>query len=164
MRPWHLLTIQKKEYSWVGKWSKQGLFATLDSFIRKFVYLLVVIRAINVLDQQAVYWIANIFIWGWLLLPVLALSEMLKQDVSTNHPEENYEIILPAYCVISLITLCGWISTIPGWYIFIAKVLNAGNNNTSVIANLVYQLMPAYAFFIISSLNSSIFIAKGKVS
>lgn len=164
MKPWNLLTIQAKEYSWLGKWSKQGLFSALDSLIRKSVYLLIVIRAINVLDQQALYWIANMFIWGWLLLPVLALSEMLKQDVSTNHPEENYKIIVPAYCVISLMTLCVWVITAPGWYYFIVNVLNAGENNPSVIAKLVYQLMPAYAFFVISSLNSAIFIAKGKVT
>ena len=144
-------------------WTKQGLFSGLDSFIRNSVYLVVVIRAMNLLEKQDLYWIANGFIWNWLLLPVLALTEMLKQDVSTNHPEEKYRLITPMYAIISLSILLLWAITAPGWYAFICSVLNAADKNPDVITNLVYQLMPGYVFFIISSMNGSIFYAKGKV-
>ena len=164
MRPWHFFRITLQEYTWMIVWSKQGLFSGIDSFIRNSVYLVVVIRAMNLLEQQDLYWIANGFIWNWLLLPVLALTEMLKQDVSTNHPLERYEQIIPIYVVVSVVIVFIWAITAPGWYTFICVVLNAANKNPDLITNLVYQLMPGYVFFVMSSLNGSIFYAKGKVS
>ena len=163
MKPWDLLKIKLNEFSWMTLWTKQGFFSGLDSFIRNSVYLVVVIRAMNLLEQQDLYWIANGFIWNWLLLPVLALTEMLKQDISTNHPKEKYTKIVPTYVVISLTIVFLWLVTSPGWYAFICTVLNAADKNPDVISNLVYQLMPGYVFFIVSSLNGSIFYAKGKV-
>ena len=164
MRPWQFFKINIKEYAWMIVWSKQGLFSGIDSFIRNSVYLVVVIRAMNLLEQQDLYWIANGFIWNWLLLPVLALTDMLKQDISTNHPLERYEQIVPIYVVVSVVIVFIWAITAPGWYTFICEVLNAADKNPDLITNLVYQLMPGYVFFVISSLNGSIFYAKGKVS
>lgn len=163
MMPWELLKIKLNEFSWMMTWTKQGLFSGLDSFIRNSVYLVVVIRAMNLLEQQDLYWIANGFIWNWLLLPVLALTDMLKQDVSTNHPKEKYGTIVPIYVSISITIVLLWAITAPGWYAFICNVLNAADKHPDVITNLVYQLMPGYLFFIVSSLNASIFYAKGKV-
>ena len=163
LRPWEMFRIKLNEFTWMKIWTKQGLFSGLDSFIRNSVYLVVVIRAMNLLEKQDLYWIANGFIWNWLLLPVLALTEMLKQDVSTNHPEEKYRLITPMYAIISLFILLLWAITAPGWYAFICSVLNAADKNPDVITNLVDQLMPGYVFFIISSMNGSIFYAKGKV-
>ena len=117
----------------------------------------------NQLNDQSLYWMANTFIWQWLLAPVLALTELLKQDISTNHPNQMYKEIAPAYVVISLFIVMFWLVTSPGWYYFISEVLNPNEDNPSTVARLVYQLMPGYAFFIISSLNGSVFYAKGKV-
>ena len=163
LRPCEMFRIKLNEFKWMKTWTKQGLFSGVDSFIRNSVYLVVVIRAMNLLEQQDLYWIANGFIWNWLLLPVLALAEMLKQDVSTNHPEEKYRLIVPMYITISSSIVLLWAMTAPGWYAFICSVLNAADKNPDVITNLVYQLMPGYLFFIISSMNGSIFYAKGKV-
>lgn len=117
----------------------------------------------NQLNDQSLYWMANTFIWQWLLVPVLALTELLKQDISTNHPEQTYKAIVPAYIMISLFIVMFWLVTSPGWYYFISEVLNPNEDNPSTVARLVYQLMPGYAFFIISSLNGSVFYAKAKV-
>ena len=127
------------------------------------MYLLVVLRGMNLLHEQDVYWIANNFIWSWLLLPVLSLSELLRQDVATNHPRENFKLIIPAYSVIALSVVFLWAVTTPGWYEFIVTVLNAGDRKPGVITRLVFQLMAGYLFFIISHMNRSIFYAKGKV-
>ena len=74
-----------------------------------------------------------------------------------------YKEIVPAYVVISLFIVMLWLVTSPGWYYFISELLNPNEDNPSTVARLVYQLMPGYAFFIISSLNGSVFYAKGKV-
>ena len=163
MRPLDLFKIRRTEYSWLGKWSKQGVFSGLDSLIRNASYIIVVLKAMNQLNDQSLYWMANTFIWQWLLVPVLALTELLKQDISTNHPDQKYKAIVPAYVVMALLIVMFWLVTSPGWYYFISEVLNPNEDNPSTVARLVYQLMPGYAFFIISSLNGSVFYAKAKV-
>ena len=164
MKPWNLLKIRRNEYLWLTKWSKQGFFSGLDSLIRNTTYIIVVLKAMNQLNDQSLYWMANTFIWSWLLIPVLALSEMLKQDISTNHPAQKYDAIVPAYICISLGIIFVWIATAPGWHTFISEVLNPKEDNPSAIVKLVFQLIFGYAFFIISSLNGSVFYAKGKVN
>ena len=41
-------------------------------------------RIVNVVNEQETYWVANNFIWGWLLLPVIQLGELIKQECGTN--------------------------------------------------------------------------------
>jgi len=149
------------DYSWLKVWSIQGGFSGLDSLIRNTVYALIVIRGMNLLNEQDTYWIANTFIWSWLLLPVLALSEMLRQDLATNHPQQSYKTIFPAYMYLSLAILVIWAVTFPSWKLFIGNVLNAANSME--VSELVYQLMPGYVCFMISSFARAVFYAKGKV-
>ena len=159
-----LFTLHRGDFTWLKLWTRQGLYSGFESFVRNFVYLLVVLRGMNLLHEQDVYWIANNFIWGWLLLPVLSLSELLRQDVATNHPKEGFKIIIPAYCCITVGIIVVWGVTTPGWYGFIETVLNAGDRKPGVITRLVFQMMVGYLFFIVSHLNRSIFYAKGKVN
>ena len=39
-------------FKWLKTWSKIGFFSGLDSFIRNAVYLVVVLRAMNKLNEQ----------------------------------------------------------------------------------------------------------------
>lgn len=39
-----------------------------------------VVRLMNLISEQGTYWLANNFIRGWLLLPVLALGELIKRN------------------------------------------------------------------------------------
>lgn len=160
--PRQFFTFHRRDYSWLSIWTVQGCFSGLDSLIRNSVYALIVIRGMNLLNEQGTYWIANTFIWSWLLLPVLALSEMLRQDLATNHPQQTYQVILPAYMHLSFIVVFIWAITIPSWKPFISNVLNAGDSSKEAV-ELVYQLVPGYIFFIISSLSRAVFYAKGKV-
>ena len=42
--------------------------------------MLMIVRMVNVVGEQGTFWVANNFIWGWLLLPVLQLGELIKSD------------------------------------------------------------------------------------
>ena len=42
-------------FYWLKNWSRVGLFSGFDSFIRNAVYLIVVLRAINLLNEQGDY-------------------------------------------------------------------------------------------------------------
>ena len=42
----------KFDLSWIKVWSRVGFFSAMDSLIRNVVYLIVVLRAMNLLKEQ----------------------------------------------------------------------------------------------------------------
>ena len=147
------------DYSWVSGWVKVGKYSGLDSFIRNFFYLIFIVRMMNVISEQGTYWIANGFIWGWLLLPFYPLSELLKQDVAgrraIDHKEKTY-----AYFGIATAIVLLWIITIPLWSLFFEKILNV--EESGGILDLVFILLPFYVLYVYNTLADSVFYGKGK--
>ena len=76
---------QKLSFAWCKDFFKIGSVSGLESFVRNIAYMLMVSRMVNVVGESGVYWVANNFIWGWMLLPVLQLGELIKQEVSTDN-------------------------------------------------------------------------------
>ncbi len=56
-----------------------GGYSGLDSFVRNSVYLVFVLRSMNLLEEQDTYWVVNNLVWSWLLLPALAMADVIKQ-------------------------------------------------------------------------------------
>jgi hypothetical protein len=81
---------------------------------------------------QDSYWLANSFIWDWLLLPILPLTEVLKQDVATlaggSGPIPHWQK-MAAYFLLTLAIILIWAVTIPAWPLFIENVLKAKDMN-----------------------------------
>ena len=117
----------------------------VDSLIRNVVYLVVILRTMNVLEEQASYWVANTFIWNWLLLPALPLAELLKQVRKVLKPD-GFQVILmnsfqdvasstnnrmlhwyktSAYFALAFILFAIWAVSYPGWDFFVRQILNA---------------------------------------
>ncbi len=48
-----------------------------------------IVRIVNVVGEQGTFWVANNFVWGWLLLPILQLGELIK----SNAGEEGYQAV-----------------------------------------------------------------------
>tara|TARA_Y100000994_G_scaffold219406_1_gene197966 strand:- start:62 stop:880 length:819 start_codon:yes stop_codon:yes gene_type:complete len=147
------------DYAWITGWIKVGKYSGLDSFIRNFFYLVFIVRMMNVISEQGTYWIANGFIWGWLLLPFFPLAELLKQDVAgrekMKHKEKSY-----AYFLVATGIVCFWIVTIPAWPLFFKHILNVENPNE--IIDLVYILIPFYILYLYNTLADSVFYGTGK--
>ena len=68
---------------------RKGGISGLESLVRNLAFMLMIVRMVNVVGEQGTFWVANNFIWGWLLLPVLQLGELIKADVG----EEHYEAV-----------------------------------------------------------------------
>ena len=68
----------KCEMSWIKDWAKIGLWSGCQIVLANVVYALVVVRMINAVSESGNYWVANNFIWGWLLVPVNCLVEVIK--------------------------------------------------------------------------------------
>ena len=69
-------------YKWVKEWFRIGFWSGLDSLIRNLVYMLLILRSMNLLSESGLYWTTNTFIWSYVLLPFLPLSEVLRLDIS----------------------------------------------------------------------------------
>ena len=39
---------------------------------------------VNAVNEQGNYWVANNIIWGLLLIPIMALAEIVKKDCKEN--------------------------------------------------------------------------------
>ena len=77
-----VLSKEKNSYAWIKGWIRIGGLSGLESFIRNAAFALIIIRMINEVQEQGTFWVANSFIWGWLLLPILALGELIKRDTA----------------------------------------------------------------------------------
>ena len=148
------------DFSWFKKWTRVGIFSGIDSLIRNLIYMVVVLRSMNLLKEQDSYWITSNFIWSWLLMPVLPLAELLKQDVSSRQILPHWKFKLLAYLIISSAIMAIWLLTIPAWKFFIKNVFKA--SNPSLVYSLAVQLMPCHVFFVIGTLLSAVFYGRGR--
>jgi Na+-driven multidrug efflux pump len=72
------------DFGWIKGFLKVGGISGLESLVRNAAYMLMVARMVNVVGEQGTYWVANNFIWGWLLLPILQLGELIKEETAAN--------------------------------------------------------------------------------
>ena len=155
----HCGWLVRPHFGWLINWSYVGLFSGLDSLTRNAGYLLMVIRMMNV-KEQGTYWLANSFVWSWLLLPFLSLSKVLIQDTSnTNDIIDHRQKTLVYYFIILGIAAL-WCVTVPGWKGFFGVVLNI--ENAGEVFRLAIVLAPFYMLYMMNTLMDSVFYGKGK--
>lgn len=147
--------FNKGDSKLIANWCKIGLFSGLQQFIDNIVYALMISRMVNLVAESGNYWVANNFIWGWLLIPISALSEIIKSDYKEekNANRSNYLMIV----TFSIIT---WIITIPLWKSFLRYVERIDNYQD--IFSIIIKLWPFYIAYSLCIIPDSIFIEKGK--
>lgn len=147
--------FNKGDFKLIANWCKIGLFSGLQQFIDNIVYALMISRMVNLVAESGNYWVANNFIWGWLLIPISALSEIIKSDYKEekNTNRSNYLMIV-AFSIIS------WIITIPLWKPFLRYVERIDNYQD--IFSIIIKLWPFYIAYSLCIIPDSIFIGKGK--
>jgi len=153
---------QKWDFAWLKTWLHLGFFSGLDSLIRNLTYMLVILRSMNLLSDTGLYWTTNTFIWSWLLLPFLPLSEILRVDISTAQVKENHVKKMLGYIIITFFIALFWAITIPVWSPFFCYVLNVESPEKNV--DLALLLFPFYIFFMFGSLITSVLYALGKTN
>ena len=119
----HLFRKKKLEFGWLSEYGKIGLFSGLESFVRNIAFMLMVSRLVNVIAEQGTYWVANNFIWTWLLLPATALYDVIKKE--TAESKDNIRTKTLGYIVISAMFSILWLATIPLWKPFLQYVMNS---------------------------------------
>ena len=145
-----LFVKEKWNYSWLAEWFKVGSYSGLESLLRNFAFMMMVIRMVNIVAEQGNYWIANNFIWQWLLLPGLALADMVKKEIGEN--VENIRCKTFGYLTMVSIFAIVWLASIPLWKPFLQYVMNVAEYETVFQITLIET-----GFYITYLFNSCIF-------
>ncbi|NLB18308.1 MAG: hypothetical protein GX825_06180 [Syntrophomonadaceae bacterium] len=146
------------DFNWLVDWAKTGFFSGSQVFLDNLIYTVIIVKMVNDVAEVGNYWIANNFIWGWLLVPVIALAEIIKKE-STNGCQRESMI---AYLVLNGIILGVWALTIPTWTFIFRDLM--GIANSASIFSIVTLLVPFYVFYNLSSLFDNIFYGMGKTA
>ncbi|MCQ2794791.1 MAG: multidrug transporter [Bacilli bacterium] len=154
----NVFTKDKLDFKWLKEYGKIGLLSGLESFIRNLAYMLMVLRLVNTISEQGAYWVANNFIWTWLLLPATALYDVIKKETAENR--KNVKDKFLGYIVISTLFTILWLITIPAWKPFIQYVLNSDAYET--IFHIVLIQTGFYIAFIYNYLLDGIIYGRGK--
>lgn len=148
--------FHKTDFYVLKEWFKIGVFSGGQQFIDNFIYAIMICKMINMVSEQGNYWIVNNFIWGWLLIPVSALTEVIKHDCKdgyNNLKQGNYYSI-------ALIIITLWIITIPLWTPFYKYAENL--KNARELFFITIKLMPFYIAYLGCAIIDNVFIGLGK--
>ena len=157
---YNIFNLTKLDFKWMLKFVKIGGLSGLESLVRNLFYMLMICRMVNVVNEQGTYWVANNFIWNWLLLPILQLGELIKQEVALDkqHIKNNlwgYIFITSGFCLL-------WFILIPAYKPFMKHVMNF--DDVDKLFNLVMVLIGFYVMFAIQNIFDSIFYGCGKTN
>lgn len=153
-----IFKFKKTKYKWMKEWFHVGKYSGVESFLRNLVFMLMIIRMVNVVSEQGNFWLANNFLWGWLLLPSLALSDLIKQEVAEN--KDNIRTKTFGYLVLTTIFALVWLLSIPLWKSFLKYVMNI--DNYELVLKLVLVQTPFYLLFLYNNIFDATFYGRGK--
>lgn len=150
----------KMDFKWVKEFVKVGGISGLESFVRNFAYMVMIARMVNVVNEQGTYWVANNFIWGWMLLPIIQLGELIKQETSTNKDAIKNNTL--GYFIITTFVIILWCIFIPLYKPFMEYILNF--SDVDKLFELVIVLLGFYALYAFQNIFDSTFYGIGKTN
>lgn len=153
-----VFTGTKLDFAWSKEFAKVGGVSGIESFVRNIAYMVMISRMVNVVGEQGTYWVANNFIWGWLLLPVIQLGELIKQEVAADC--ENIRRNTLGYFGITAIISVLWFVSIPLWEPFMTCVL--GFSDVDKLLELVLVLIGFYVLYAVQNIFDATFYGLGK--
>ncbi len=153
-----VLEKEKLNFIWAKEFVKVGGISGIESLVRNVAYMVMIARMVNVVGEQGTYWVANNFIWGWLLLPVIQLGELIKQEVATD--KENVRCNSLGYFTLTAIISILWFASIPLWKPFMSHIL--GFTEVDKLFELVMLLIGFYVLYAIQNVFDSTFYGLGK--
>ena len=146
----------KEDVSYLKDWGRIGLFAGSQQFIDNIFYALMICRLVNAVSESGNYWVSNNFIWGWLLIPITCLTEIIRKDAGAD----GYKLKQLNYYSITLFTLIVWFALIPTYKWFFGTV--EGIENSGRIFEIVVKNLGFYVAYAFSQIPDAIFVGMGK--
>ncbi len=155
-----LFKKSKLSFAWAKKFAKVGGISGIESLVRNVAYMVMIARMVNVVGEQGTYWVANNFIWGWLLLPVIQLGELIKQEIGSNKERIRQNTL--GYFTITAIISTSWFISIPIWKPFMTYIL--GFDDVDKLFSLVMILVGFYVLYAVQNVFDSTFYGLGKTN
>ena len=155
-----VFTKTKCNFAWAREFVKIGSISGFESLVRNVAYMVMIARMVNMVSEQGTYWVANNFIWGWLLLPVLQLGELIKQEIATD--KGNIQRNTLGYFSITVVICALWFISIPLWKPFMACIL--GFADVEKLFSLVMLLVGFYVLFAFQNVFDATFYGLGKTN
>lgn len=149
---------EKMDFKWMKEFVRIDGISGLESFVRNLAYMVMVARMVNVVNEQGTYCVANNFIWGWLLLPITQLGELIKQETSTNKNAVKNNTL--GYITITVISVLVWCILIPLYKPFMTQVLNF--SDVDKLFELVMVLFGFYILYAVQNICDATFYGLGK--
>lgn len=138
----------------VRDWTRTGLFSGGQVFVANLVYISVVMRMVSDVSQVGDYWLANNFIWGWLIVPVAALGDMLKQEYYDGYRR------IGNYLGLTIAILVVWLVSVPLWGFYCSDLV--GMDDPSAVLDIVYKIVPFYVAYAFSTIIQSLLVSVGR--
>lgn len=156
----HVLAIPRGPWreGWMWNWFRVSLQSGLESGVRNLAFSLMILRLMNEVQEAGLFWVTNGFIWGWLLLPVLTLGTLMRQDAG-NHDGKLGRRFLGYFIVTALIILV-WLLTVPGWVWFVSTAM--GSPEADRVVDLALLMLLFYAVFALNHVLDSYFYGIGR--
>lgn len=139
-----------KKYLFIGSFS--GIQILLDNII----YSVVVCKMVNEVAEQGNYWTANNIIWGLLLIPILALAEIIKKDCKDKLTLTKMKY----YNKVIIVTFIAWLCFIPVLNPFLKNIMRI--EDCEAIKHILIILIPFYLVYSYTVLFDNILIGYGK--
>ncbi|AHC14115.1 MATE family Na+-driven efflux transporter [Salinispira pacifica] len=146
------------DFTWLKSWLRVGGLSGLENFVRNAAFILMVLRLVNAVQQQGNFWVTNNFIWGWLLLPVLALGELIRRETAAE--PESIRLQARGWFALTTIIILIWIISIPFWDWFISRIMNVAA--VDVIVRLSLISLGFYVVFAYNNVMDSVFYGAGR--
>ncbi len=148
--------FNKDDVPHLKDWVRVGLFACGQQFLDNIIYALMIVRMVNAVSESGNYWVANNFIWGWLLIPITCLAEIIRKDAGAD----GYKLKQINYYSITIFALIVWFSLIPTYNWFFGTV--EGLDNPARIFEIVVKNLGFYVAYTLSQIPDAIFVGLGK--
>lgn len=148
----------KLSFAWMKDFLRIGGVSGLESFVRNLAYMLMVSRMVNMVGEQGTYWVANNFIWGWLLLPINQLAELIKQETAKDERAVKENTL--GYFAITTITCLLWFVLLPLYKPFMSHIL--GFDDVDKLFRLVLVLLGFYVLYAFQNVFDATFYGRGK--
>jgi len=146
----------KDDLSYFKDWGRIGLFAGGQQFLDNIIYALMIVRMVNAVSESGNYWVANNFIWGWLLIPITCMVEIIRKDAGEN----GYKLKQFNYYSLTAIVIVFWFALIPTYQWFFGTVENL--DNPGRIFEIVVKNLGFYVAYAFSQIPDAIFVGMGK--
>lgn len=96
---------------WIRDYCRKASISGIESLIRNAVFALIILKILNMAERSGDFWLMNQFIWGWLLLPVLAVAQLAKQDAAVHQALSAAKV--RAYLLLITGVIAVWMLTMP---------------------------------------------------